>query len=332
MPWKEFKQATSRKLASEGDSFFGDYTRHLLAQLNSATFLQFLERLTGIDGLIPDPYFFGGGLHQIEPDGFLKVHVDFNRHETLHVDRRLNAIIYLNKDWDAVVRRARSSSGTRDDKAVQSVLPIFNRCVIFSTQGAFNHGHPEPLACPPDRTRRSLALFYYRNDLAGDETLSEDHDSRYRERPGERIRSGRTTIKRITPPIIFDAARSVGRRFRKQSDRASVLRVVRARKNSAQPGCPACGRHSAAVAEESVVKWKVPLSDLLVDGEILEAIDDAAASGWWSTGPRVEEFEEAVASYMRCVMPSPSRAAPRPFTSLCWHRGADRATRSSFPR
>jgi dTDP-4-amino-4,6-dideoxygalactose transaminase len=46
--------------------------------------------------------------------------------------------------------------------------------------------------------------------------------------------------------------------------------------------------------------WKVPLSDLLVDDEILEAINDAASSGWWSMGPKVEEFETAFASYVAC--------------------------------
>ena len=211
VPWKQFKQATSKKLASEGDAFFGDFTRHLFAELNSATFLQFLERLSGIDGLISDPYFFGGGLHQIEAGGFLKVHVDFSRHETLHVDRRLNAIIYLNKDWEPSYGGALEFWDEDMTRAVQSVLPVYNRCVIFSTVGA-NHGHPEPLACPPDRTRRSLALFYYRNDLAAGEE-SEDHDSRYRERPGERIRSGRSTLKRITPPILVDAARSLKQRL-----------------------------------------------------------------------------------------------------------------------
>jgi hypothetical protein len=205
VPWTEFKQSTSKKLASEGDALFGEFTRQLFAELNSATFLQFLERLTGVDALIPDPYFFGGGLHQIERGGFLKVHVDFSRHERLHVDRRLNAIIYLNKDWDPSWGGALEFWDADMTRAVESVSPVFNRCVIFATPHA-NHGHPEPLACPPDRTRRSLALFYYRNDDArGDEP--EDHDSRYRARPGERIGSARTIVKRITPPILLDAAR-----------------------------------------------------------------------------------------------------------------------------
>src|SRR6266436_1022806 len=52
-----------------------------------------------LDGLIPDPYFGGGGLHQIEAGGFLKVHADFNVHPKLKLDRRLNMLVYLNKDW-----------------------------------------------------------------------------------------------------------------------------------------------------------------------------------------------------------------------------------------
>ena len=213
VPWKEFKQSTSKKLASEGDALFGEFTRQVFAELNSATFLEFLEQLTGVDGLILDPYFFGGGLHQIEAGGFLKVDVDFARHERLHIDRRLNAIIYLNKDWEPSYGGALEFWDSDMTHAVESVLPVFNRCVVFSTVGAC-HGHPDPLACPPDRTRRSMALFYYRNDLADGEDL-EDHDSRYRARPGEKIRSGRTVVKRITPPILLDAARSLKERRQK---------------------------------------------------------------------------------------------------------------------
>ncbi len=67
--------------------------------MNSAPVLQFLEALTGIEGLIPDPYFGGAGPHQILPGGFLKVHADFNWHPMLKLDRRLNLLVYLNRDW-----------------------------------------------------------------------------------------------------------------------------------------------------------------------------------------------------------------------------------------
>jgi hypothetical protein len=65
-------------LGQKNEEGIGDYTRFLLYQFNSAPFVSFLEQLTGINGLLPDPHFWGGGLHQIEPSGFLKIHTDFN--------------------------------------------------------------------------------------------------------------------------------------------------------------------------------------------------------------------------------------------------------------
>ena len=78
--WFAFDSPLERKLASKDDSIMGEATRHLLYEFNSAPFIDFLERLTGIDALVPDPHLEGGGLHQIEPGGHLKVHADFNRH------------------------------------------------------------------------------------------------------------------------------------------------------------------------------------------------------------------------------------------------------------
>jgi hypothetical protein len=51
----------------------------LLAMLNSCVMIRFLEELTGIEKLIPDPHFTGGGLHQIVGGGSLDVHADFRR-------------------------------------------------------------------------------------------------------------------------------------------------------------------------------------------------------------------------------------------------------------
>ena len=55
---------------------------------------------------------------------------------------------------------------------------------------------------------------------------------------------------------------------------------------------------SRGVSQDTAPAWKVPLADLLVDDEILGAAGDALASGWWTMGPRVEEFEAAFASHM----------------------------------
>jgi dTDP-4-amino-4,6-dideoxygalactose transaminase len=44
-------------------------------------------------------------------------------------------------------------------------------------------------------------------------------------------------------------------------------------------------------------RWKVPLSDLVIDDELVEAVHEAITSGWWSMGPRVAEFERAFAEF-----------------------------------
>jgi dTDP-4-amino-4,6-dideoxygalactose transaminase len=44
-------------------------------------------------------------------------------------------------------------------------------------------------------------------------------------------------------------------------------------------------------------RWQVPLSDVTVDDELVEAVLAVIRSGWWSMGPRVEEFESEFAGF-----------------------------------
>jgi Rps23 Pro-64 3,4-dihydroxylase Tpa1-like proline 4-hydroxylase len=162
MKWREFDSATEKKLGYYHESSSISKTvRDFLNEMNSFEMLLWLEALTGIEGLIPDPYFGGGGLHQIEAGGFLKVHADFNVHPKLKLDRRLNLLVYLNKDW-------RDEYGghlelwDRDGKSCRTkILPLFNRTVIFSTSDTSFHGHPHPLTPPAGASRKSVSLYYY---------------------------------------------------------------------------------------------------------------------------------------------------------------------------
>ena len=210
--WREFANKSESKLASKSEQQMGEMTRFLLYQLNSETFINFLEKLTGIEGLIPDPHFVGGGLHQIKPGGFLKVHVDFNKNTRLKLDRRLNLLLYLNKDWQDEYGGHLQLWNQEMTACEAKILPIFNRCVVFSTTDFSYHGHPDPLTCPEDRTRRSLALYYYSNGRPAEEVKDGSHSTIFRERPGENLkenkdfsgRSVKTLIKRFIPPIITD--------------------------------------------------------------------------------------------------------------------------------
>src|SRR5262245_28740485 len=57
--WKEYKNYHEKKLEIQNEEELTDNVLLILYQFNSAPFLRFLERLTGIDNLLPDPYFFG---------------------------------------------------------------------------------------------------------------------------------------------------------------------------------------------------------------------------------------------------------------------------------
>lgn len=160
------------------------FTRHILNEFNGKVFLDFLERLTGITGLIADPHFQGGALHQILPGGKLAVHADFNWDPRRHLDRRLNVLVYFNDEWREEYGGHLELWDERMSRCEARIVPRLNRCVIFSTTSTSYHGHPEPLRCPPDRTRNSIALYYYTNGRPKEERRA-PHATLWRLRPGE---------------------------------------------------------------------------------------------------------------------------------------------------
>ena len=148
------------------------FVRILFSEFNSANFLSFLEAMTGIEGLLPDPYFVGGGFHEIQRGGKLDVHSDFNIHKRLNLVRRLNLLIYLNKDWDPSYGGDLELWDADMTKCQVRVPPVFNRAVIFSTDKNSLHGHPDPLNCPEGRARQSIALYYYTSPKEGVDALT----------------------------------------------------------------------------------------------------------------------------------------------------------------
>lgn len=164
------------------DQCDGPATRMLFSELNSRAFLAFLSEMTGIEGLIADPYHAGAGLHEIKSGGHLGIHADFPQHDVMKVDRRLNLLIYLNEDWEQDYGGALELWDRGMKAARRSVLPLFGRAVVFNTDRDTFHGHPEPLTCPADRSRRSIATYYY---TARPMVMSKfERTTDFRKRPG----------------------------------------------------------------------------------------------------------------------------------------------------
>ena len=211
--WQHFDNQDEIKLASATEASFGPVTRLLLYHLNSITFLEFLTHVTGIPNLISDPCFDGGGLHQIVRGGKLGVHADFNKHPRFGLDRRLNVLLYLNRDWQDEYG-GHLELWNRDMTECQArILPIFNRLMIFGTTDFTYHGHPHPLQCPHGVTRKSLALYYFTNGRPREEVTGA-HSTIFPNRADRQAKLGlkrrlRNFAKDLLPPIV---ARRLNRR------------------------------------------------------------------------------------------------------------------------
>lgn len=179
--WFSYKNPLEVKLAQNKIEHLPKIFKRILWEFNSGPFIEFVEKLTGISGLVPDPDYVGGGLHQIVKGGKLDIHADFNWHKKLQLDRRVNVILYLNQEW---LDEYNGKLELWDVKmtACKSVLPIFNRMVCFNTTDFTFHGHPDPLTCPEGRSRKSIALYYYSNGRPDGEK-TEAHSTLYQRRP-----------------------------------------------------------------------------------------------------------------------------------------------------
>ena len=171
----------------------------VLDELNSAEFLKHMEEITGIDQLMGDADLFGGGLHQSVNGAYLNVHIDFNMHPKNSTHRRMNIIIYMNKDWDDAYQGHLELWNMETKTMLEKVPPLFNRCVVFETNEFSYHGHPKPLATPEGRCRNSFAAYYYTKDRPEHEKAAE-HSTVYVNTEGtggvmKRLKSGIQGLK-----------------------------------------------------------------------------------------------------------------------------------------
>ncbi|MEE9446705.1 MAG: 2OG-Fe(II) oxygenase [Arenicellales bacterium] len=154
------------KLGRLQDQYFKgvpDRLRNLLYEFNAKTFIDFLEALTGIEAIIPDPHYHGGALHLMLPGGKLDLHADYNKDVRTGLDRRINVLFYVNENWQEEYGGYLELWDKDLSQCHQRIAPILNRCVIFNTTSETFHGHPHPLSCPEGMARKSLAFYYYTN-------------------------------------------------------------------------------------------------------------------------------------------------------------------------
>lgn len=209
--WIRYRAPAEKdKLQSTSEMQMPRSVRAVIQAFNSATFVRFLEKLTGIEGIVPDPHLYGGGMHQTLPGGHLKMHIDYNFHAKWKLDRRLNVLLYLNEDWlEEWNGHLELWDGSREElrQRTHRIAPVANRLVIFNTNEVSWHGVPEPLLCPPERTRKSLALYYYSNGRP-EEERGDVHNTVFLARPDEKIATPwRQHVHEWVPPAVLKMLR-----------------------------------------------------------------------------------------------------------------------------
>lgn len=211
---RSFDAAQERFKSQYNPDRLPEYSRALFHAFNSRPFLLFLEEMTGIPGLIPDPYFVGAGIHKTLTGGHLDIHADFNLHPHMKVERRLNILIYLNPEWKEEYGGSFEIWENDMSKKVASFAPTENRMCCFSTGSDTFHGNPEPVNHPDGLPRQSIALYYY--TATWDESRVR-HSTIFKPRPDSSDQSEARAkrhkmLQEALPPVLF---RPLIRRLRK---------------------------------------------------------------------------------------------------------------------
>jgi len=153
-----------RKIKAESPAPNGPTATAILESIGGTDFLAFLEELTGVSGLLPDPTHYWAGLHVNPPGAFQAIHRDFRVHPITGLFHRVNILIYLNSDWKSEYGGELELWKPDKSACERQVAPVAGKSVIFEAGPGAIHGIPEPIRCPAGRARLSLAAIYYTVD------------------------------------------------------------------------------------------------------------------------------------------------------------------------
>ena len=138
--------------------------RDMIHNFNSTEFIKWLEALSGIKGLIPDPHGVGGGIMRCKTGDHLKIHTDFNWNDELRLHRVMSIILYFSKNWKKEWNGDLQFWDQQRKKMIRHYYPEQGRILIWNYHKRGFHGHPIPLATPKNIYRDGLRMFYFLSD------------------------------------------------------------------------------------------------------------------------------------------------------------------------
>ena len=208
--WLRWDTPDEVKRATRPGAKLGPASQAYIDAVHRGDFLQLLTAITGIEGLIPDPMLFGGGLHEIPDGGRFGVHTDFNKHPVTALDNRVVVITYLNPDWKPEYGGCLELWNEDQTASVRDITPLLGDTIIFAHSEKSLHGHPGPVCAPDHRSRRSIATYFYSNGRP-DGVANGTYRTTRMKSPvmlGPWARAA-TTAKYFLPPVIVDGLKRI---------------------------------------------------------------------------------------------------------------------------
>jgi hypothetical protein len=155
--WEDFDRNNSHMKEYYGESQLINKTRQYL---HSKKCIEWIEKESGIDGLVVDTYGTGEGVSLMEPKDYLDPHIDFDWNERIKLYRAVNLTIYLGS-----VTGGEFTVWDEDMKMVTfSKSPKHNSAILFSHSETKAHGVKPVIS----GQRYAIRQFYYRSEAICD--------------------------------------------------------------------------------------------------------------------------------------------------------------------
>lgn len=163
--WFYYNNPLEKKKTNNNWLDFPPETYKTFSFLNSCEFIKSLCEKTEIKKLYPDIGLHGGGWHIHSRGGKLNIHLDYSIHPKTGLQRKLNLILYLTEGWKSEwggglelwSHNPETKLPLKQEKVIDNV---FNRAILFDTTQNSWHGLPQPLDCPEEIYRKSIAVYY----------------------------------------------------------------------------------------------------------------------------------------------------------------------------
>jgi len=204
--------SVGRKAVRTNISSISPFYSQVFDYITSRAFLDAISRITGIPDLEPDLSLFGAGTHENLHGQDLMPHIDFNMDNSTGRHRRLNILLYLNKDWQEKWGGAieiHSNPRRPQENSVKAVNVLFNRAMLFETNEVSWHGF-RLIDLPDDKrhlSRKALSIYLYTRERPAHE-IAPSHGTFYwpwplpkTYLPGDQLEAG--DAKAITGGVLL---------------------------------------------------------------------------------------------------------------------------------